>query len=48
MAGEKAEQQNSVSVIAGEHARVWPLKKTAWQFLIKLNFRSGEHQDLGK
>ena len=29
MAGEKAEQQSSLSVIAGEHAKVWPLKK-AW------------------
>ena len=28
MAGE-TEQQSSLSVIAGEHAKVWPLKK-AW------------------
>lgn len=33
MAGEKAEQQNSVSVIAGEHARVWPLKRQLGSFL---------------
>lgn len=48
MADEKAEQQNSLSVIAGEHARVWPLKKTAWQFLIKLSFRSGKYPDFEK
>lgn len=47
MAGEKAEQQNSLSVITDKNASVWSLKKTAWQFLIKLN-RSGEHQDFGK
>lgn len=48
MVGEKAEPQNSLSVIAGKNTRVWSLKKTAWKFLIKLNLRYGEHQDFGK